>query len=249
MKKIKFVSPKQEDRLASRIVKIMDPARTYLLRAEMPDYSNLKDEDARSVMSFAHSSLVNAVKAVFEVHAVYGEMRLVKKMASQYPWRSRALSKSEHLHLAWMLYVNLCYLFEEKYKRLGETVNPALMLFRRKASVDIGTGVKAIKKSVGAAIAARGRHWHQWNVGHKKIADYRLFEFIEMGDKWPDDWPSLNVLFQVSRDALKEDIDVAIAAMVRILDEIFDTIDTDLPDAIRQFNKTVEKANARAARA
>jgi hypothetical protein len=64
-----------------------------------PDYSDVKDAESRKIIEVLHSRLFHAVKAFMELHTVYKDMILCRTMASQFPWRGKAISRSEHLHL------------------------------------------------------------------------------------------------------------------------------------------------------
>jgi hypothetical protein len=94
---------KRAQRFESRLMEIINVAAIHLIGVEPPDFSSVRLKGTREALEILHQRLGDAVKALMELHTVYKDQMLCRKMASQFPWRGKALSRSEHLHLAWML--------------------------------------------------------------------------------------------------------------------------------------------------
>jgi hypothetical protein len=113
---------------------------------------------------------------VLQLHTVYDQMIVAYRMAQRYPWDSRLIKRSEHLHFVWMVFVNLCYLVEEKFKLGAESHNAAVAAFRKGSKVNIQAGVKSISKGLREHIQSRGEFIHQWRRSHEMISQYEMVE-------------------------------------------------------------------------
>ena len=142
------------------------------------DFSSIKNNDARQVIERLYSMSIRANKAIHEVHSVYNDMQLCQLMSRRFPWRKGTFKRSDHLHFSWMLFVNLCYLFRLKLKQAYNVAQPLAALSKGANKFDVASELKLLDHKIGRHIRARGEHWHQWNVGHKWIKDYRMFEFL-----------------------------------------------------------------------
>ena len=69
-------------------------------------------------------------------------------MAQRYPWDPRLIKRSEHLHFVWMVFVNLCYLVEERFKLAAEAHNAAVVAFKSGARLKTREGVERIVKGL-----------------------------------------------------------------------------------------------------
>ena len=107
-----------------------------------------------------HAALVllsKALRGMFQLNAVYDQMIVAYRMAQRYPWDQRLIKRSEHLHFVWMVFTNLCYSFEEKFKLAAETHNSAAMAFKTAGQIKVKEGVNRISKGLREHIQARNR--------------------------------------------------------------------------------------------
>jgi len=153
-----------------------------ITRTKMPkmrfyaDFGFVPNKADRELFEQFYALVMFATKAVLELHTVYEDTMLCRKMAAKYPWRDGTLKRSQHLQFSWFLFVNFCYLFEEKYKQAANLIVKAIKPFNKKsADFDVKSALKEIKKSLGPHIRARGQHWHEWHVV-TGVTDYRLIE-------------------------------------------------------------------------
>lgn len=105
-------------------------------------------------------------------------MDLTLVMAKRYPWRGRGISRGEHLEFVWFQFLNLCYLFKEKYKLSANQYNEIMRIFQRAEREDVRVGIQKIDKQVGKFVRTRGRHLHEWYESDETIRMVTLAEFL-----------------------------------------------------------------------
>jgi hypothetical protein len=76
-----------------------------------------------------------------------------------------------------MIFVNLCYLLEERFKLAAKAHNEAVIAFKSGDKVKTNEGVERIAKELREHIQARGELTHQWRTSHDRIRDYQTIEF------------------------------------------------------------------------
>jgi hypothetical protein len=132
--------------------------------------------DERDAFENSLILLSTALRGLFQLNDVYEQMIVSYRMAQRYPWDQRLIKRSEHLHFVWMVFVNLCYLLEERFKLAAESHNAAVVAFKRGDKLKIKKGVKRIAKGLREHIQARGEFTHQWRRSHDVIRDYQMVE-------------------------------------------------------------------------
>ncbi len=135
--------------------------------------------------------LSTALRALVQLREVYDQMIVAYRMAQRYPWDQRLIKRSEHLHFVWMVFVNLCYLLEEKFKLAAKSHNAVVAAFKRGNSINIQKGVGRISKGLRKHIRSRGEFTHQWRQSHEIISQYHTIELAHSLGRMPRDylWP------------------------------------------------------------
>jgi len=192
------------------------------------DFSSIKNNDARQVIERLYSMSIRANKAIHEVHSVYNDMQLCQLMSRRFPWRKGTFKRSDHLHFSWMLFVNLCYLFRLKLKQAYNVAQPLAALSKGANKFDVASELKLLDHKIGRHIRARGEHWHQWNVGHKWIKDYRMFEFLDQAGELPRGLPPIDGIFRVAQSELVSDVQDAMEAMDTSLETLLKATANDI---------------------
>jgi hypothetical protein len=146
------------------------------LKDQLEDIGSEEDkEGARVVLEHMR----RCMKAFFELHTVCDDMVLTLGMAKRYPWGNRTISRGQHLGFVWFQFINLCYLFKEKYKLSGNEFNKVMRLFQRIEREDVKVGVREIDEKLGKYIQTRGRHLHEWYENDEAIKGVWVTEFIK----------------------------------------------------------------------
>lgn len=117
-----------------------------------------------------------ALRGLIQLNSVYEQMIVSYRMAQRYPWDHRLIKRSEHLHFVWMVFVNLCYLLEERFKLAAKAHNAAVVAFKSGDSLKVREGVERIAKGLRDHIQARGEFTHQWRSSHDVISNYQMVE-------------------------------------------------------------------------
>lgn len=163
--------------------------------------------------------------------------------ASKYPWVEEEITRHEHLSLVWSQFVNLCYLFEEKFKLVGYNYNAALRALSVEGDlIAVGDGVREIKGALGQHIKRRGRHVHQWYDAHPAVKDFRLFETIKISEEWPGDWPEFHSFYEVARDRVCSEIAAALQETSRIIVRLLAERGSQLVGLIVQHNELIDNS-------
>lgn len=85
----------------------------------------------------------------------------------------------------WLLFVNHCYLIEERFKLAAKAHNDALKAFGVAGGVNIKAGVKQIGVGLKKHIQSRGEQTHQWRRTHDIVADFGVIELANSLAKIP----------------------------------------------------------------
>lgn len=232
---------RKNNELEEALKPIIDVAPKYLIRVDEPDL-NFVPENLREGALAAHFQLTNCLKALFELQTVHDDLIVCSVVAAAYPWRKKEITRHEHLSLAWSQFVNLCYLFEEKFKLMGKHYNAALRLFAVKGgAIAVGDGVREISSVLGPHIQRRGRHVHQWYDAHPAVKDFRLFETLQVANNWPDGWPEFESFYEIARDELCREIAVAIDETNRIILKLLKDKGPQLAAIIVRYNGLIDR--------
>lgn len=171
--------------LAKEFIPLLDAAR-FMFACREPDFSEIADEQSRSVIHLLHLRLYESLQALFELKSVYDDVLLTLRMSASFPWRSKEISKSDHLKMVWFQHVNLCYLFEEKLKLVRKVFEVVANLLPEKFNTE---RLKGVQKRVDAAlkkqIQSRGQTFHEWYQHHETLKDYRIIELADKFDGGP----------------------------------------------------------------
>lgn len=208
------------------------------------DFTSIRNEKARHAVEQVYSMSIQAGKATYELHSVYTDALLCLKMARRFPWRRGTFKKSEHLNFVWMLFVNLCYLFKLKLKRAYNVTRPLARWSKGGVRFDVANELKILDREIGRHVRARGEHWHQWNVGHKWVKDYRMFEFLDEAGKMPEGFPPIESLFKVTQHELVADVESAVAAMDASLERFVNIAIEDIAGGMNFFVELLNKLTA-----
>src|SRR5439155_13157442 len=122
--------------------KILEGITPYAVGLESLDDLAFESQEDKETFVAALNLLSQALRALFRLHTVCEEMIVVWRMAKVYPWNPRSVSRSQHLHFMWVLFVNLCYAFEEKFKLAANEHNNVLKIFKHKGGIDVAAGMK-----------------------------------------------------------------------------------------------------------
>jgi hypothetical protein len=171
-----------------------------------------------------HTALVllsRALRGLSQLNAVYDQMIVAYRMAQRYPWGHRLIKRSEHLHFVWMVFANLCYLFEEKFKLTAEAHNSAVVAFNTTGQIKVNEGVKRISKGLREHIQARGEFTHQWRRSHEIIGQYSTIELAHSLGGMPKDF-KVKTAYGLSRMLILMEMRQAIRVVEDVLLEVIE---------------------------
>jgi hypothetical protein len=172
---------KKKDKFDENVGPLLDVVVKYVAKSAVEDVagsitSEVDREGVRTVLVHMRRCLT----AFFELHTVYTDTALTLVMAKRYPWRNRGISRGEHLDFVWFQFLNLCYLFKEKYKLSANEYNEIMRMFGRPEREDVKAGIQRIDKQVGKFVRTRGRHMHEWYERNEAIKMVSLAHFLDM---------------------------------------------------------------------
>lgn len=164
-----------------------------ILRANTPygiskdSFDKLIVQNAKDKRVFEHALTIlsRPLRALLRLNIIYDEMLLLFRIAHLFPWKG-VMTKFQHMHFVWLLFVNLCYSFEEKFKLYANEHNAALKSFGLTGGVDIKTGIKKIDSNLREHIRNRGEQMHEWRKTHDALDDFAIIELaatLEKGTK------------------------------------------------------------------
>jgi hypothetical protein len=142
------------------------------------ELSFIKDESERNSLELCVNNLGICCRAFLELHTVLDNMHLTLAIAKRYPWGGKTLTKSQHLSFVWLQFINLCYMFHNKYKLSANQYNRLMRFFGVDRKEDVGQGLKLIRKNIGHFIKDRGNHTHDWSVQYQSVHIFGLVEFV-----------------------------------------------------------------------
>jgi hypothetical protein len=165
---------------------LIEAVKSYVLLRRDFDWSFIPEKN-RGGVEVALGKMRTCVKALFELDAVFSNLRLTLSMAESYPRRKgHPIPRSDHLGFVWFQHMNLCYMFREKYKLSANRANEPQAISQRLFREDISAGLKRIDKGIGPFIRDRGQHIHEWNVENIHIKMFSLVDFLHKHGKEPE---------------------------------------------------------------
>ena len=158
------------------ILPILKEAGRYVLarRLQFPDVASAAyQRQLRQI----HDMVGLSVRALLEVRSIAQDMRLITQMLKRYPWHGTGISRSKHLEFSWFLFVNFCYLFEEKVKRFYEQTSRIKKFFDKTGETSLQT-IGFDSKRHRFSYPTSGDRIHQWGLPHNAINFYSMIEML-----------------------------------------------------------------------
>ena len=217
-----------------------------MLGAEELNERIFANKEEKEIAQAIATLLTDGSGAFIGVSSVYEDLLLCRKIAGRYPWMKNEISRKDHLHFAWMAFVNCCYLLEERVKNFGEVCNSIYRAFGKSDEFDVSKAVRDVSKALEKAIRARGQHTHQGHPGHKKIIEYGLFELMERSGKWPKGWPRHAVFHTIAKSQICQEMEEEIAKVEPVLVKILGVHGAKLAGHMRTFNTAYDALTEKA---
>ena len=208
----------------------------YHLGAVPLDCSFIDNIEARVRAREAARSVERCVASMFSLRGVYDDMGRCKRIVGMYPRKRRPIPRSDYLHLMWMLFINLCYLLEERAKLFGTCFNRMARAYDVGTPVDVGMLVKRIRRDLGEQIRARGELTHQAMPGHVRIIEYATLELLHKLGRWPKEFPKHERIYGMTKIIVEVEMNMAISKAKVILAETLSAAGNDTAEAIVKFN-------------
>lgn len=165
------------------LLPILNEARSFILgrRLEFPETT---EPEYRREISRLHGSLALSIRSLIEVRTVAQDVGHVIQMVQRFPWRGTKITRSKHHHLTWFLFVNLCYLFEEKVKRFYDSASASKKILNVPQQPWLKEELRQIKKGLGKHIRHRGEFVHEYGLSHSAINFFEMIEILaQAGDE------------------------------------------------------------------
>lgn len=210
------------------------------------DTSFIKDGDRRATIEAGQYVLARCIRAMFSFRGIYDDMQRCKRLLDMYPKNRRPMPRSEFMHLVWLLFVNLCYLLEERAKFFGESFNRVVASYGVGIRLKVGDLVKQIHKELNEQIRARGELTHQAMPGHERIVEFGMFELLHRLDKWPEEFPPYERFSGMMQAMMRVEMNVALGRAKRIVGEALFQPVKDTAKAVAIFNATYARLDERA---
>ncbi len=167
----------------SDLLPILNEAQPFILgrRLEFPETI---EPCYRHEISRLHGSIALNVRSLIDVRAVAQDVGHVIQMIQRFPWRGTKITKSKHTHLTWFLFLNLCYLFEEKVKKFYGSVAATKVILSAPQQQWLKEELRLIKKGLRKYIRHRGEFVHEWGLSHSAINFFEMIEILaQAGEK------------------------------------------------------------------
>lgn len=225
---------------------LLEAAKKYVIVPGRLKLSPNVDKAVATDVEAIHELVVEAVRATFALRSVYEDLLLCKIMSKSFPWKSKKISKAQHLGFVWEQFVNLCYLFEERYKVAGEAINRCHMAFgaEKKLFEKIGEGTKKIKKHLGEQIAARGRHVHESSSHDQLIKEFSIIELADRLSKKKGELGNIDAHYRNVRRVLGSDVQNAAYVVEGFISEFMNRHGEKLTEHVNRFNGIIEQLQA-----
>jgi len=232
-------SGSQKNLIDQRVAELINPLLP-LIRSDKEGLPFIQDDAKRQSYEICAHKLGICFRAFLELHTVLDNMHLTLGMSNRYPWGGKTLSKSQHLYFVWFQFVNLCYVFETKYKLSANQYNDLMKFFQIGAEENVKNGLKIIRKKIGHYIRDRGNYTHEWYVNHQAVHLFHLVEFLHNHGK---EVSGLHVSdhYVDAKYFLYNDIKVAIVFMEGFLLEALDGYIGHLGEITGIFSENIEQ--------
>ncbi len=192
-----------------------------------------EDAEYKDTFETALTLASTALLGMLQLHGVYDQLIIVFRMASYFPWDERQIKRSEHLHFVWMVFADLCYLFEEKFKLMAQAHNDAVRAFKTRDEIDVKVGVKRISKRLREHIKARGEHVHQWRRSHDVVGTLSTIELAHSFGGIPKDF-DVREAYGWSQTLIRSEIRKAISFVEEVLLDVIERHKSGvLPTSVR----------------
>lgn len=232
---------KRRRRSVDDAFKTVIDANTHFIGALAVDISFIQDDEQRRITRGLVKTLEEAVAAMFSLRGVYDNMVRCRRIIGRYSWDRRVITRSEYLHLIWLLFINLCYLFEERAKVFGQNFNKVVKAYEIGKPLDTGAFIKRIKRSLNKQIRARGELTHGGLPGHQRIIEYAMFELLHRMRRWPKDWPKHETFHAVAQKTIMREMDAEIRKVKVLMSDLLGDTSIVLAKAIKSFNTAYKK--------
>lgn len=185
------------------------------------------NESARPSARTVFRLFRNAFSRQLQMIDVIEQTYKCRRMARTYPWRTNAISRSDHMYFVWFSFTNHCYLFRERAKLFFNDYNRVRRVFQHDAK-PVALPLKSIDAALGEHIRHRGQHVHEYKNHHVTYDILNTIEWARMAglsDKFdldPDDE------FRASKWHMGHVIEQASDFMINFVGE-------DLDDQTNQF--------------
>jgi hypothetical protein len=233
------------DELAGFFTAIVDEARPNMLGAEPVDRKRFKTRAEAEAMQAIANQLGDTLRGAFGVKNVFDNLLLCRKIAGRYPWNPKVVGRAEHLHFTWLIFVNLCYLFEERMSLLIEECGLSYKRFRIAKRVDGSKIMRTLHKELQEPIRARGQHTHRGHPGHEKIVEYGMFDLLHRTGSWPKEWPAHVFFHRLTKLQLQADIEESARKVGAILIEFFSDHGPAIVTCMNKYNSLDKKLAAK----
>jgi hypothetical protein len=208
----------------------------YRLGAMPLDIAFVDNVEVRARLREAVRTLERCIISMFSLRGVYDDMGRCKRMVGMYPKNRRPMPRSDYLHLTWMLFINLCYLLEERAKSFGACFNRMARVYGVGRPIDVGLLVKRIRKDLSEQIRARGELTHEAMPGHERIIEYATLELLHKLGHWPEEFPKHEKIYGITKILVEVEMNMAITKAKAILAETLSDAGNNTADAIVKFN-------------
>jgi hypothetical protein len=233
----------KEDEILSKVRPLLDAAHPHPLARELRLPSKVDSEVRRGILA-VRSELGALIRAFLEFHSVLEDVIACHRMVRRYPWKGKGISRARHLRLVWFQFMNLCYLFREKFKLFASCYRRVMAIFGETSSVDLKGGLSRIDAALGKFIKNRGRSFHEWYEIHDSVRHFELIEVLNTAKRV--DGPLSDVKGHYSDAKFFLSLDIRSAA--KMMEEfVLHAIARDLPAVLRildRFNKLIRDIEA-----
>jgi hypothetical protein len=217
----------------------------YVYKAAMGEYPNLGDAETKIHVKHALHEMWNCMYSIFEFQRPPKDLILIDYMAARYPWRSRRLTRSKHLEFLWFQFLNLNYLFKEKYRVCANRHNRLMEKLGHPHREEVTAGLKEIDKAIGKFIRKRGQYTHEWGGYHDRITALSSIEFISRHGDVDVTSDDESKHFRIARGLLREDIASAQKFMKEFVERASRGFVREYSAAVSHFNRAIEKSLAK----
>ena len=151
------------------------PLVAFNFRADLPPEI---DPETSRLLRLVAGRAGAMLAALAQTNSVIEGMEKTMLMLRSFPWRGKAISRTEHLDLHWFLLENLTYTFKEKIKLVFDHKRSAADILGLPRPAWIKSELSIIDRTMGQYIRNRGNTVHSWNVKNPIIDFFGMVEFF-----------------------------------------------------------------------